>query len=178
MESKTKIDKKILISIILALIIIIAIVIVIIVLINNKSSNKKENGNTPEDAIKGYISGYDKLDNDKILENYDAKGAVARSNSDGDIQEFKNLYDDVNNEDIKDFEEMIKYPIEEFKTYDSFSMNLEEIEEIEKIEDCEDLYEVKAKVSISMKEDKDKDESKSSKTVTFMVYKDKVISME
>lgn len=172
-------SKKILylIIIIIALLVIVGTIITLIV-INKSGENKKSNDNAPEDAVKGYISGYNDLDTDELLEYCDLKGEVAWNQSEGDIDSFKDFYKDVDEEDIESHKKMKEYIIQSYSEYFNFSMKLDEIEEVEKIENCEDLYEIRAKVTMSMKEDEDQDENKSLRNLSFMVYKNKVISME
>jgi hypothetical protein len=60
--------------------------------------------------------------------------------------------------------------------YKSFKIKVDEFKEVEKL--GKDLYVVKAKISIKAKpEDKDDDEIDEAEIMTFIVYKNKLISL-
>lgn len=151
---------------------VIAVVVVVIVLI--VAISLLTGG--PKRAVKGYIKGMNNLDADKMLKYYDAQGAVAWTDCEKKAKKFEDAYDDVEDEDIEDEEESIEKGIEYFEDYDEFSVKLIEIKSVEKEDDCKGLYKVKAKVEMSYEDDDDEDSS--TKTITFMVYKNKVIASE
>ena len=96
-----------------------------------------------------------------------------------DYDDFKEAYKDVDKDDIKDMKkeakDEFKDQFEEIKeNYKSYKMKVEKIKDTEKL--GKDLYKVKAKISILAKpKDKDDDELDDSSTLTFIVYKGKVI---
>lgn len=163
---------------IIALIVIIAIIIAIVLAgCISKNKNKKDESG-PEAAVKGYISGMSNLDSEKMLKYYDAQGAVAWTDCSGNTAEFKDVYDDVEKDDIEYAEESIENSLEYYKDYKSFSMKVDDIKSVNEDEDCKNLYKVKTKVTITTKYDEDYEEDESTETITFVVYEDKVIAME
>ncbi|MBR3133140.1 MAG: hypothetical protein IKG42_03605 [Clostridia bacterium] len=133
-------------------------------------------GGGPKKAVKGFVAGMNKADSKKILKYYDAKGAIAWEKCDGDAEKFKDEYKDVDDDDAERAEEYIEKMADSLGDYDKYSAKVEKIKEVKKQKGCSGLYKVKAKVKT--KYEYDGDEKESSDTVTFVVYKGKVISFD
>ena len=133
-------------------------------------------GGGPKKAVKGFISGMNKANSKKVLKYYDAKGAIAWEKCDGKAEDFKDAYDDVDSDDAEQAEEYIEKMVDRLGDYDKYSAKVEKITKVEKQKGCSGLYKVKAKVKTKIKDDDD--EKENSETVTFIVYKGKVISFD
>ncbi|MBR3153160.1 MAG: hypothetical protein IKF52_06160 [Clostridia bacterium] len=133
-------------------------------------------GGGPKKAVKGFVAGMNKADSKKMLKYYDAKGAVAWNKCNKDAEDFKDAYDDVDSDDVEMAEKMIEGIADSFDDYDKFSVKVEKIKEVKKEKDCKGLYKVKAQIKTKAK--KDGDEEEKSDTVTFVVYKGKVIAFD
>ena len=155
--------------------IIAAVIIVAIVVISFVTGG-------PKRAVKSYISAMDKGDADKFIASMDLKGSLAWSECEGDEDDFEDTYNDLD-EDDDDVKEQLDYAEELMEDminsldddYESYSVKVKKIREVEKLADG--LYEVKAQIETKY-EDEDGDEEDSTDTTTFIVYKNKVISME
>lgn len=143
-------------------------------------------GGGPKGAVKGFVSGMNKKNAAKVIDNMDFAGSAAWSYlydvddfSDDDYDEFIENYEDIDKDEIKDQEDEAKSTLEDgFDTidenYKSYKFTIDEFKSSEEI--AKDLYAVEAKVSIkAVPEDEDEDEIDSSDIMTFVVYKDKVI---
>lgn len=165
---------------------IVAVVIIAIVLVSVL-------GGGPKKAVKGFISGMNSKNAKKVLKNIDPIGMETWSYygdikdfEDEDYEEFIEAYEEANEEMDKDelkeqeedFVEMMDDMFDDLDdNYKSYKMKVEEIKSSEKIGD--DLYAVKAKISTYAKpDDKDVDEIDSAETMTFIVYKNKLITVE
>lgn len=145
-------------------------------------------GGGPKKAVKNFISGMNSRNASKIVKNIDVAGMSAWGYyydeddfSKDDYKEFIADYKDVDKDDIKDATKDLKDTMEESfddmdDEYKSFKIKIEKFKDVEEL--GKDLYAVDAKVSMIAKpKDKDEtDEIDETATVTFVVYKNKVIS--
>lgn len=159
----------------------LAIIVVIIILVAAL-------GGGPKKAVKNFISGMNSRNASKIVKNIDVAGMSAWGYyydeddfSKDDYKEFIADYKDVDKDDIKDATKDLKDTMEESfddmkDEYKSFKIKIEKFKDVEEL--GKDLYAVDAKVSMIAKpKDKDEtDEIDETATVTFVVYKNKVIS--
>lgn len=162
----------------------LAIIVVIIILVAAL-------GGGPKKAVKNFISGMNSRNASKILNSVDFVGMSAwgysynvNKFSKDDYKEFvedyKDAIDEMDKDDLKEAKEYLKETIEESfdeikDEYKSYKMKIERFKDVEKL--GKDLYSVGAKVSIKANpKDKDEtDEIDKSETVTFIVYKNKVV---
>lgn len=159
----------------------LAIIVVIIILVAAL-------GGGPKKAVKNFISGMNSRNASKIVKNIDVAGMSAWGYyydeddfSKDDYKEFIADYKDVDKDDIKDATKDLKDTMEESfddmkDEYKSFKIKIEKFKDVEEL--GKDLYAVDAKVSMIAKpKDKDEtDEIDETATVTFVVYKNKLIS--
>lgn len=158
----------------------IAVILVIIVL-------AAALGGGPKKAVKKYVSAMNKRNASKLVDCMDFAGVSAWSYrydaddfSNDDYDEFIEKYKDVDKDDIKDAKKSAKKSLDSNfddikEDYKSYKVKVESIKSSKKI--GKDLYAVKAKISVTAKpKDKDDDELDESDIVTFVVYKNKVIS--
>lgn len=157
---------------------VVIVLILLIAIISNASSG-------PKQAVKNYISAMNKMSADKILSTMDVKASIAYYTcysraTDFSETEFKKEYKKVKNSDVKDFKESFKdtmsSSLEALKEGD-YSLKLLEIKEVEKLENCKNLYNVEAKMRIKYK-DEDGDKQDITNTITLIVYKNKVVSVD
>lgn len=159
----------------------LAIIVVIIILVAAL-------GGGPKKAVKNFISGMNSRNASKIVKNIDFAGMSAWGYyydeddfSKDDYKEFIADYKDVDKDDIKEAKEYIEEAMEDSfddmkDEYKSFKIKIEKFKDVEEL--GKDLYAVDAKVSMTAKpKDKDEtDEIDETATVTFVVYKNKLIS--
>ena len=154
--------------------IVIAIAVVLVVAIVGVSFLS----GGPKRAVNKYVKAYSKLDADKVLKACDVKGMIAWQECDGKAKDFEDAYDDVDDDEVEEREDSLDDSLDYLKdNYEKYSMKVEKIKKVEKEKNCKGLYKVKAKVKLTT-EDEDGDEDESSKTMTFVVYKNKVIGTE
>ena len=160
----------------------LAVIVVIIILVAIF-------GGGPKKAVKGYISGMNKQNASKIIKNIDFAGISAWKYSydvddfsDDDYEEFIDNYEDIDKDEIKDAEEYMEELMEESfddidDEYKSYKMKIEEFKDVEEI--GKDLYAVDAKISMEAKpnDEDETDEIDESGVITFVVYKNKLISL-
>lgn len=162
--------------------IVLAVIIVIIILAVALSGG-------PKKAVKSFINGINKQNAAKVVKSVDLAGIDAWGYSynvddfsDDDYDDFIEDYKDVDKDEIKDLkkdmEENMEDSFDEMSDeYKSYKLKIEKFKDVKKL--GKDLYAVDAKVSISAKP-KDKEETKeidASDTITFVVYKNKLISL-
>ncbi len=160
----------------------IAIIVVIIILVAVL-------GGGPKKAVKGFISGMNNKKVSKVVKNIDFAGMSAWGYSydeddfsKEDYDQFIEDYKDIDKDRINDEEEYIKDSMEDLldsmtDDYKSYKIKVEKFKDVEKL--GKDLYAVDAKVSVEAKP-KDKDETSEideSEVITFVVYKNKLISL-
>ncbi len=159
---------------------IVAAVVVVIILICVLA------GGGPKGAVKGFISGMNKKNAAKVIDNMDIAGAAVWSYyydvddfSDDDYDEFIENYEEIDKDEIKDQEDDLETTLEDGfdsidDNYKSYKITVEEFKSQEEI--AKDLFAVKAKIAVQAKpEDDDYDEVDESNIMTFVVYKGKVI---
>ena len=159
----------------------LAIIVVLIILISIF-------GGGPKKAVKNFIGGFNSRNAKKIANSIDFTGLEAwgwsydaDDFSKDDYKEFIENYKDADKDDIKEYkEDMIddmEDSFDDFKDeYKSYKMKVDRFKKVEKL--GKDLYAVKAKVSVkAVPKDKDEDEIDDSSTMTFVVYKNKLISL-
>lgn len=163
----------------------LAVIVVIIILAATL-------GGGPKKAVKNFVSGMNSRNASKILNSVDFVGmSVWEYSYDEDdfskddykefLEEYKDAVKDMDKEDLKDAEEYMEETMQdsfdEIKDeYKSYKFKIEKFKDVEKL--GKDLYAVDAKVSVKAKpKDKDvTDEIDESDTVTFVIYKNKLIS--
>lgn len=150
-------------------------------------------GGGPKKAVKKYISGMNSGNAKKVVKSVDPVGAAAWGYSydeedfdEEDYEEFiadyeeyeeeakenKEEYEDEMDEMIDEMDEMLDEIDDEYKSY---KIKVEDFKEVEKL--GKDLYVVKAKISMKAKpKDKDEDEIDEAEVMTFVVYKNKLVS--
>ena len=162
--------------------IVLAVIVVIILAVSLL-------GGGPKKAVKKYISGMNSRNAKKVVSSMDPVGTAAwgwnYTVKDFDEEDYEDFIDDYEEyaDEIEDYEEEIDDMIyemeEEFDDvddeYKSYKMKIEEFKKVEKL--GKNLYAVKAKISLKAKpQDKEEDEIDESETMTFVVYKNKIIS--
>ena len=166
--------------------IVLAVIVVIILAVSLL-------GGGPKKAVKKYISGMNSKNAKKVVSSIDSIGSAAWGYQfdeddfdEDDYEEFIESYEEYKEEaeDNKDefedeIDDMIDYMDDMLDDmdddYKSFKIKIEEFKKVEKL--GKDLYAVKAKIATQAKpKDKDDDEIDESETMTFIVYKNKLIS--
>ncbi len=158
----------------------LAVIILIIILVSIF-------GGGPKKAVKKFISGMNGKNASKVVDSMDFAGISAwkysynvEDFSDDDYEEFIENYKDVDSDDIKDqksdAKDTMKDGFDELKDeYKSYKMKVENFKSVEKL--GKNLYAVKAKISLQAKpKDKDEEEIDESSIMTFVVYKNKLVS--
>ena len=155
--------------------IIAAVIIVAIIVISFITGG-------PKRAVKSYISAMNKGDLDKLVKTMDLKAAMAWDECDGEEDDFKDAYDDIDEDDddvkeqLESAEEGLEYLLDSIDdNYDKYSIKVKKIKDVEKLDSG--LYKVKAQIETKT-EDKDGDEDEKTNTTTFIVYNNKVVTME
>lgn len=159
----------------------LAVVVVIIILVAVL-------GGGPKKAVKAFVSGMNSKNASKIVKNIDFAGMSAWGYSydeddfsKDDYKEFIADYKDVDKDEIKEETKYMKDSMEDSfdemdDEYKSFKIKIEKFKDVKEL--GKDLYAVDAKISMVAKpKDKDEtDEIDETETVTFIVYKNKLIS--
>lgn len=161
----------------IALAVLVVIIILVVAL-----------GGGPKKAVKKFVSGMNSKNASKVVDSVDFAGMSAwkyyydeNDFSDDDYDEFIENYKDVDKDDVKDAKKEAKENMEEEfdnikDEYKSYKIKVDEIKSTEKI--AKDLYVVKAKISMEAKpKDKDEDEIDEARVFTFIVYKNKLITL-
>ncbi len=143
-------------------------------------------GGGPKKVIKQYVSGMNKQDTSKIIESMDFTGESAwefydKDNfSEDNYNTFINDYGNVDENEIKDekdyWEEIMNSSFDNIKDeYESYKLKIEKFKAVDKL--GKNLYAVDVEISIIAKpKDNDDNEIDETETVTFIVYKNKIIS--
>lgn len=157
------------------LLILVAVIVVIIVVINFM-------GGGPEKAVKAYVVAMNDANTEEFINNMDLRGSMAWSECGEDASKFQEEYDDidVDDEDTKEQFETAEKGLESIidaldENFEEYTMKVKEIKDTEKLE--KGLYRVKAQIETKSK-DEDGEERENSATATFIVYNNKIISME
>ena len=162
---------------------VVAVVLLIIILV-------AVFGGGPKKAVKNFVSGMNSQNASKIIKSMDFAGMAAWELSyydvddftEDDYDEFIEAYEDIDKDEIKDateyMEDIMDDSFDEIDDeYKSYKIKVEEFKSKEEL--GKDLYAVKAKISVQAKpEDEDEtDEIDEAEIVTFVVYKNKLISL-
>ena len=150
-------------------------------------------GGGPKKAVKKYVSGMNSRNAKKVINSVDPVGSAVwgwnYSVKDFDKDDYKDFVEEYQEylEENEDFLEEYKDQLDEKigdmednfddidDEYKSYKMKIEEFKKVEKL--GKNLYAVKAKISMKAKpRDKDEDEVDEAETLTFVVYKNKIIS--
>lgn len=155
---------------------VVAVIIIIIALL----------GGGPKKAVKKFVSGMNSKNASKIINSMDLAGSEVwkysydpEDFSEEEYEEFIEDYKDVDKDEIKDQQKEMKETLEDgFEEmedeYKTFKMKIKSFKSKEKI--GKDLYTIKARITLTAKpKDKDEDELDSTKTVVFVVYKNKIV---
>lgn len=162
---------------------IVAVLVIAIVAVNLL-------GGVGNSGVKKYLNALNSCNDDKILKAMDVKAAVAWSNagySDDRVEKFKDELDDVEDDDVEDFEKTIK------KRYDESDKGqtkykLKKVIYSTKAKDDKNLTKVVCKIEVTSKPDKEDEDdddgiwkkekkytAKGDTYMTFYLYKGKVI---
>jgi len=160
----------------------LAVIVVIIIAVSLIGGPKK--------AVKKYISGMNSQNAKKVVKSIDVIGTAAWGYyydeddfEEEDYEEFIESYEEYTEEMEEELEEKMDDMIDSMEDsfddisdeYKSYKIKIEEFKKVEKL--GKDLYAVDAKISVKAKpEDKDDDEIDESEIMTFIVYKNKIIS--
>lgn len=163
----------------------LAVIVVIIILVSVL-------GGGPKKTVKNFVKGISSRNTSKVIKNIDVTGMgvwgisydvddFTKDDYDEFVEEYKDTVKDMDKEELKEakeyMEETMQESFDEMKEeYKSFKVKVEKFKEVEKL--GKDLYVVEAKVSTEAKpKDKEEtDEIDESETLTFVVYKNKLIS--
>lgn len=164
--------------------IVLAVIVVIILAVSLL-------GGGPKKAVKKYVSGMSTGNAKKMLDSIDPIGSAVWSYDEEEFdeddyeefieeyEEYADEYADVLEEYEDEMEDMIdeledSYE-DEMNDYKSYKVKVDDFKKVEKL--GKNLYVVKAKISTYAKpKDKEDDEIDESETMTFVVYKNKIIS--
>jgi len=143
----------------------------------------------PKKTVKKYVKALDNKNAAKYVKIVDHVGKKAWQSSyfiikdfdEDDYEKFIEEYKDIDKDDfdeeyMEEQEEKMEDSFDQIDDdYKKYNVKLEKIKKVEKL--GKDLYAIKAKVSIyAVHEDKDEDEIDETSTITFVVYKNKIIS--
>lgn len=150
-------------------------------------------GGGPKKAVKKYISGMNSGNAKKMFNAVDPIGSAVWGYTydeddfdEDDYEDFIEEYEEYAEEyadELEEYQEELEEEIEEMEDYyddfmndyKSYKVKVEDFKKVEKI--GKNLYVVKAKVStVAKPKDKDEDEIDESEVMTFVVYKNKIIS--
>ena len=141
----------------------------------------------PKKAVKKYINAINSKNAKKIVKCVDLAGEQAWKYSYGtdeelskeEYEEFKEAYSKVDKDELKKYtDRTVEYmddTMDDFEDeYKSFKLKIKEIKSVKKL--GKDLYAVKTRVHLkAVPKDKDEDTIDESNTMTFVVYKNKLI---
>lgn len=162
----------------------LAVIILIIVLVTVL-------GGGPKKAVKNFVNGMNSKNAKKVIKSIDYIGMAAwgwQYDEDDfgeedyndfidDYKEYSDKYEDKLEDGIDDMIDNFEDTFDDLEDeYKSYKMKIEKFKDVEKL--GKDLYAVNAKVSIEAKpKDKEEtDEIDESEVVTFIVYKNKLVS--
>ena len=163
--------------------IVLAVIVVIIVAVSLL-------GGGPKKAVKKYISGMNSQNAKKVVKSMDYIGTAAwgwsydeDDFSEDDYEQFVEDYEEYKEDYAEDMDEELDSMIDTIDDsfddiddeYKSYKIKIEEFKKVEKL--GKNLYAVDAKISLTAKpKDKDDDEIDEAEIMTFIVYKNKIIS--
>lgn len=164
----------------IALAVIILVIVLVAVL-----------GGGPKKAVKNFVNGMNSKNAKKVVKSVDYIGMAAwgwqYDEDDFDEEDYDNFIEDYE-EYLEEYEDELEDEIDDMidsfeddfddmeDEYKSYKMKIEKFKDVEKL--GKDLYAVDAKISIEAKpKDKEEtDEIDESEVVTFIVYKNKLVS--
>lgn len=162
---------------------VVAVIVVAVVAVNLIGGPSKR-------AVSKYLSAISSCNDNKILKSMDVKAAVAwmsASSGEDRVKDFKEELDDVDDDDVEDYEKTIKKRYDE-SNKGKIKYKLKEVVYSTKAKDDKNLTKVVCKVNVTSKPDKEDDDDddgiwKKEKQFTasadtymeFYLYKNKVI---
>ena len=176
--------KSHIVMVVIALIVLIAAIVAVVLFVNNSNNEEDEEKDKeikPIDVVEAYIEGITSGDISKVLDSMDLKASLAWYNCNGVPEDFKEEYDNIEEDDddvkeqLESAEEGLEYILDNIDdNYDEYSIKIKKIKEVEKLDSG--LYEVKAQIETKT-EDKYGDEEINTNTTIFIIYNNKVVSM-
>ena len=177
--------KSHIVMVVIALIVLIAAIVAVVLFVNNSNNEEDEEKDKeikPIDVVEAYIEGITSGDISKVLDSMDLKASLAWNNCNGVPEDFKEEYDNIDEDDdivkeqLESAEDRLEYILDNINdNYDEYSIKIKKIKDVEKLDSG--LYKVKAQIETKT-EDKDGDEDENTDTTTFIVYNNKVVTME
>ncbi len=191
MNEENKKMKKIMPVIIVA-ILVVAIIIIPVFLGGKKSDNTTgpiDPAKQAEQVTRDFINAFNAYDAEKLVASMDMAGSSAWGYLYGETElteeeynNFVNGYDAVSDEEVEAANTTMKMiygqSFEEIKSqYSEYSMNIEKVEDVKKI--GENLYGVTIqRTTKGKRNDETQEEVNNTDTITFIIYKNKVIFAE
>ena len=176
--------KSHIVMVVIALIVVIAAIVAVVLFViisNNEEDEEKDKEIKPIDVVEAYIEGITSGDISKVLDSMDLKASLAWYNCNGVPEDFKEEYDNIDEDDddvkeqLESAEDRLEYILDNIDdNYDEYSIKIKKIKEVEKLDSG--LYKVKAQIEIKTK-DKYGDEEINTNTTIFIIYNNKVVSM-
>ena len=176
--------KSHIVMVVIALIVLIAAIVAVVLFVNNSNNEEDEEKDKvikPIDVVEAYIEGITSGDISKVLDSMDLKASLAWYNCNGVPEDFKEEYDNIDEDDddvkeqLESAEDGLEYILDNIDdNYDEYSIKIKKIKEVEKLDSG--LYEVKAQIETKT-EDKYGDEEINTNTTIFIIYNNKVVSM-
>ena len=176
--------KSHIVMVVIALIVLIAAIVAVVLFVNNSNNEEDEEKDKeikPIDVVEAYIEGITSGDISKVLDSMDLKASLAWYNCNRVPEDFKEEYDNIDEDDddvkeqLESAEDGLEYILDNIDdNYDEYSIKIKKIKEVEKLDSG--LYEVKAQIEIKTK-DKYGDEEINTNTTIFIIYNNKVVSM-
>ena len=176
--------KSHIVMVVIALIVVIAAIVAVVLFVNNSNNEEDEEKDKeikPIDVVEAYIEGITSGDISKVLDSMDLKASLAWYNCNGVPEDFKEEYDNIDEDDddvkeqLESAEDGLEYILDNIDdNYDEYSIKIKKKKEVEKLDSG--LYEVKAQIETKT-EDKYGDEEINTNTTIFIIYNNKVVSM-
>ena len=176
--------KSHIVMVVITLIVLIAAIVAVVLFVNNSNNEEDEEKDKeikPIDVVEAYIEGITSGDISKVLDSMDLKASLAWYNCNGVPEDFKEEYDNIDEDDddvkeqLESAEDGLEYILDNIDdNYDEYSIKIKKIKEVEKLDSG--LCEVKAQIEIKTK-DKYGDEEINTNTTIFIIYKNKVVTM-
>ena len=176
--------KSHIVMVVIALIVLIAAIVAVVLFVNNSNNEEDEEKDKvikPIDVVEAYIEGITSGDISKVLDSMDLKASLAWYNCNGVPEDFKEEYDNIDEDDgdvkeqLESAEDRLEYILDNIDdNYDEYSIKIKKIKDVEKLDSG--LYEVKAQIETKT-EDKYGDEEINTNTTIFIIYNNKVVSM-
>lgn len=169
---------------IVAVILIIAIAVIVGIKLHKDNVVKKEKAAIKE-TVEKYMTAFNELNSENMLNTIDAKAAYAWSQCSGTTAEkekqFKEEYDKTKDTDAESYINNMKNEIAMLssiyeKYLDNYKVELADMEDFEEVEGVEGLVKVKAKTKTSFTYEGN--ENKSESDAVFYLYNGKIITME